>query len=59
VTLCHNSVLFWTVFTEFQRIPHLFGATNRSPTAQRACSQSGGPAAGVTAANAIRYLEVQ
>lgn len=39
-------------------IPHLFGATNRFPTGQRGLFAIWRTGGGVTAANALRYLEV-
>jgi len=40
-------------------IPHLFGATNRFPTGQRGLFAIWPTGGGVTAANALRYLEVK
>jgi predicted phage gp36 major capsid-like protein len=40
-------------------IPHLFVATNRFPTGQRGLFAIWRTGGGVTAANALRYLEVK
>jgi hypothetical protein len=40
-------------------VPHLFGATNRFPTGQRGLFAIWRTGGGVTAANALRYMEVK